>query len=111
MDRKLKCWELALLLGVLVTLCTGAWLNREMCIRDRISNMLQNETYIGNMVQGRSVKISYKSKKCLRQDPADWVVAVSYTHLDVYKRQLHPVYIGVGADRFQNSHTGQPDCT
>ena len=29
MDRKLKRWELALLLGVLVTLCTGAWLNRE----------------------------------------------------------------------------------
>ena len=29
MDRKLKCWELALLLGVLVTLCTGAWLNQE----------------------------------------------------------------------------------
>ena len=29
MDRKLKCWELALLLGVLVTLCTGAWLDRE----------------------------------------------------------------------------------
>lgn len=29
MDRKLKCWELALLMGVLVTLCTGAWLDRE----------------------------------------------------------------------------------
>ena len=31
---------------------------------ERISDMLQNETYIGNMVQGRQVKISYKSKKC-----------------------------------------------
>ena len=41
--------------------------------------MLQNETYIGNMVQGRSVKISYKSKKCLKQDPANWVV-VEGTH-------------------------------
>ena len=29
MDRKLKLWELALLLGLLVTLCTGAWLGRE----------------------------------------------------------------------------------
>lgn len=52
---------------------TGLWSS------ERISNMLQNETYIGNMVQGRSVKISYKSKKCLRQDPADWVV-VEGTH-------------------------------
>ena len=29
MERKLNCWELALLLGLLVTLCTGAWLGRE----------------------------------------------------------------------------------
>ena len=31
------------------------------------------------MVQGRMVKISYKSKKCLRQSPEDWVV-VEGTH-------------------------------
>ena len=41
--------------------------------------MLQNETYIGNMVQGRMVRLSYKSKKCLRQAPEDWVV-VEGTH-------------------------------
>lgn len=29
MDRKLRRWEAALLLGVLVTLCTGAWLGGE----------------------------------------------------------------------------------
>ena len=52
---------------------TGLWSS------ERISDMLQNETYIGNMVQGRSVKISYKSKKCLRQNPANWVV-VEGTH-------------------------------
>ncbi|MCD8382761.1 MAG: recombinase family protein [Clostridiales bacterium] len=52
---------------------TGLWSS------ERISDMLQNETYIGNMVQGRSVKISYKSKKCLRQAPKDWIV-VEGTH-------------------------------
>lgn len=52
---------------------TGLWSS------ERISDMLQNETYMGNMVQGRSVKVSYKSKKCLRQDPANWVV-VEGTH-------------------------------
>ena len=52
---------------------TGLWSS------ERISDMLQNETYIGNMVQGRSVKISYKSKKCLKQSPANWVV-VEGTH-------------------------------
>ncbi len=46
---------------------------------ERISEMLKNETYIGNMVQGRMVKISYKSKKCLRQSPENWIV-VEGTH-------------------------------
>jgi site-specific DNA recombinase len=46
---------------------------------ERISEMLQNETYIGNMVQGRMVKISYKSKKCLKQPRENWVV-VEETH-------------------------------
>ena len=52
---------------------TGLWSSQ------RISDMLQNETYMGNMVQGRSVKINYKSRKCLRQNPANWVV-VEGTH-------------------------------
>ena len=46
---------------------------------ERISEMLQNETYLGNMVQGRTVKISYKSKKCLKQDRENWIV-VENTH-------------------------------
>ena len=52
---------------------TGLWSS------ERISEMLQNETYIGNMVQGRSVKISYKSRKYLKQDRENWVV-VEGTH-------------------------------
>ncbi len=52
---------------------TGLWSS------ERISDMLQNETYIGNMVQGRMVKISYKSKKCLRQTKENWVI-VEGTH-------------------------------
>jgi len=46
---------------------------------ERISDMLQNETYIGNMVQGRSVKINYKSQKCIKQARENWVV-VEGTH-------------------------------
>ncbi|MGN1020024.1 MAG: recombinase family protein [Aristaeellaceae bacterium] len=52
---------------------TGLWSS------ERIADMLSNETYIGNMVQGRSVKISYKSRKCLRQAPENWVI-VKGTH-------------------------------
>lgn len=46
---------------------------------ERIADMLKNEVYIGNMVQGKSVKISYKSQKCIRQDRSKWVI-VENTH-------------------------------
>ena len=53
---------------------------------ERISEMLQNETYIGNMVQGRTVKVSYKSKKSLRQPKENWVV-VENTHEPLIDRE------------------------
>ncbi|MBQ8368648.1 MAG: recombinase family protein [Clostridia bacterium] len=53
---------------------------------ERIAEMLRNETYIGNMVQGRSVKISYKSKKCLKQSPENWIV-VEGTHEPIIDRE------------------------
>ena len=59
---------------------TGLWSS------ERISDMLQNETYLGNMVQGRMVKVSYKSKKCLRQDRENWVV-VENTHEPLVDRE------------------------
>lgn len=52
---------------------TGQWSS------ERVTEMLRNEVYIGNMVQGRTVKISYKSKKCRKQPREDWVV-VQGTH-------------------------------
>lgn len=52
---------------------TGLWSG------ERISEMLKNETYIGSMVQGRSVKISYKSRKCRKQSREKWIV-VEGTH-------------------------------
>ena len=54
---------------------------------ERISEMLLNETYIGNMVQGRQVKINYKSKKCLKQAPENWVV-VENTHEPLVDREV-----------------------
>ena len=59
---------------------TGLWSS------ERISDMLQNETYIGNMVQGRMRKINYKSKKCIRQDRQDWVI-VEGTHEPIIDRE------------------------
>lgn len=46
---------------------------------ERISEMLQNEVYIGNMVQGRVQKVSYKSDVC-RKLPRDKWAVVENTH-------------------------------
>ena len=54
---------------------------------ERISDMLQNETYIGNMVQGRTRKINYKSKKCVKQDRQNWIV-VEGTHEPIIDREI-----------------------
>ena len=78
---------------------TGLWSS------ERISDMLQNETYIGNMVQGRMVKISYKSKKCLRQPRENWVV-VENTHDPIIdKETFQKVRLLVESHRHTRSRT------
>lgn len=46
---------------------------------ERISEMLKNEIYMGNMVQGRRARISYKSAKSLSIPKEKWAV-VNNTH-------------------------------
>ena len=58
----------------------GAW------SPERIREILRNETYLGTMIQGRSVKVSYKSKKCRRQPPSAWSV-VPDTHQALIDRE------------------------
>ncbi len=72
---------------------------------ERISNMLQNETYIGNMVQGRSMKISYKSKKCIKRAPSEWVI-VEGTHEPLVDREtFKKVQLMLSSRRHTRSRT------
>ncbi|MGE4276866.1 MAG: recombinase family protein, partial [Lawsonibacter sp.] len=72
---------------------------------ERISDMLQNETYIGNMVQGRSKKINYKSKKCVRQPRESWIV-VEGTHEPLICRDtFHKVQQLLGSRKTTRSRT------
>ena len=71
---------------------TGLWSS------ERISEMLRNETYMGNMVQGRTVKVSYKSKKCLRQAREHWVV-VENTHEPLVDRETFETVQALVASR------------
>lgn len=45
----------------------------------KVREIIQNEVYIGNMVQGRMKKISYKSKKNIRLPKKEWKI-VKNTH-------------------------------
>ena len=45
----------------------------------RIREILLNEVYIGNMVQGKSKKLNYKSKKTIKIPKSEWKI-VSSTH-------------------------------
>ena len=44
-----------------------------------IEEMIKNETYIGNITQGKRKKINYKSKKEIRIPKEDWII-VKNTH-------------------------------
>lgn len=72
---------------------------------ERISEMLQNETYIGHMVQGRTVKISYKSKKCLKQAREDWVVVKNTHEPLVDPAAFERVQLLIGSRRHTRSRT------
>ena len=52
-----------------------------------INRIIENKVYTGVLEQGKTMKLNYKSKKEIDVHEDDWV-AVSYTHLDVYKRQI-----------------------
>lgn len=54
---------------------------------ERISEMLKNEVYIGNMVQGRVRKVSYKSKKCKKLQRDEWTV-VPNTHEAIISKEV-----------------------
>ena len=55
---------------------------------ERISWILQNEVYIGNMVQRRSEKVSYKVQKCRKVPKEDWII-VCNTHEAIIEKAVY----------------------
>lgn len=72
---------------------------------ERISEMLQNETYIGYMVQGKTVKISYKTKKCRTQPPENWVVVKNTHEPLVDEEAFRKVQLLIGSRKHTRSRT------
>ena len=68
------------------TPASGNGLNNQDWNRAMVAAILRNEVYIGNMVQGKTKKVSYKSKKTKAVDPKDWI-RVEGTHEAIIGRQ------------------------
>ena len=60
---------------------SGMWSSERVCF------MLKNQLYIGNMVQGRIKKLSYKSPKCVKLPPEEWTI-VENTHEPIIDKQV-----------------------
>lgn len=71
-----------------------------------ISDMLTNEIYIGNMVQGKYESISYKTKEC-RPRPKDQWYIVGGTHEPIIDRALWNRVQGLIAQKTKPFDTGK----
>jgi hypothetical protein len=60
--------------------------------------MLQNPMYIGSMAQGKTKRISYKTKKCVRIDRQHWKV-VENTHEPIVEREIFDKVAALVASR------------
>ncbi|MCI8948331.1 MAG: recombinase family protein [Lachnospiraceae bacterium] len=52
-----------------------------------VNNILHNQMYIGNMVQGKSATVSYKIKKKYYRSKEQWYI-VEHTHEPIIEREL-----------------------
>ena len=52
-----------------------------------INRIIENEVYIGTMLQGKSATINYKNKKQIEKDKRDWV-KVEDTHEGIISKEV-----------------------
>ena len=69
-----------------------------------IEEMLTNETYIGNMTQGRRRKINYKSKKEIRTPKEEWIIKEN-THEAIIDKKVFDT-VGELLKKNKNKPTG-----
>lgn len=54
---------------------------------DTIRDILQNKMYLGHMIQGKTTRLNYKSKKIIYLPKEDWIIAKN-THQPIIEQQL-----------------------
>lgn len=68
-------------------LCTDNYSQRKEWTAAAITKLLRNIVYLGHMAQGKTTKVSFKSKLTLRNTRQDWIV-VENTHEPIVSGEL-----------------------
>ena len=69
-----------------------------------IKVIIHNEVYIGNMVQGRFGKLSYKSKKLVSKPKDEWI-RVEGTHEPLISREVWDTVVSIGENGIRKRET------
>lgn len=69
-----------------------------------VKTILRNEAYIGNLVQGKFGKASYKSRKLVRKSSEEWI-RVDGTHEPIVSREIWDTVVSIGEKRVRKSET------
>ena len=109
-----SCREIAVILNDEKTLTPAQYANIATATKgtyngkwssERVTFMLKNELYIGNMVQGRIRKINYKIKACRKLPPEEWTV-VQGTHEPIVDEEtFHKVQLMIASRTNTRSRT------
>lgn len=69
-----------------------------------VKNIVRNEVYIGNMVQGKTGTMSYKSRKLISKPEDEWI-RVEGTHEAIIPRSVWDTVVGIDQKRVQKKET------
>lgn len=69
-----------------------------------VKNILRNEVYIGNMVQGKSGTLSYKSRKLVAKSEDEWI-RVEGTHEAIISRDIWDTVVSIDQKKVRKAET------
>ena len=73
-----------------------------------VKRILQNEVYLGNLVQGKTEKVNYKVKKCIEKAEADWDRVENTHEAIIYPEQFQVVQNLLQSDGRKNQDEISP---
>ena len=73
-----------------------------------VQRILSNQIYIGNTVQGRQEKVSYKSSKQRQKPPSEWDI-VENTHEAIISRKVWDKAQKLRKEKLKSGKTGKPN--